>query len=432
MAKPTLQPLAALNLGEISDIAAALQPMVGSQLQECLTSQSQAKTEVGLGFYHRGQTTWLWFDLDPQRPMIVRSIGAPPSRKKTMRPLALFIRSRYLGRRLQSVTADLARGRVLIFCFHRAESEGEAPPIEIEVRLLPHAPNVIARDGTTSVAENKPKELPEGAFSLPPEAERRTWDEIETAWRAQGAKTSTDPEAKRKDWLRALEKKREAVQKMALEIESKAANPSRDVGEWLKAHGSLEVPDQWASLVDRANSLSWNIENSFRLAKGHDRKLDGSRVRLEKLRSEIASYEAKGPPTQRTQETERDSLLLKAEAKGRSLKLAADLDCYIGKSAADNLAILRRAQPFDLWLHLREIPGSHAIIRRARGRVVSDQELAEAGRWVATQSFGKRAASMKGERFDLLVVECRFVRPIKGDKLGRVNYTHDRVIRVQL
>ena len=436
MAKPSVSPLAALNLGELSDIAEALQPMVGAQLQECL----HANREIGLGFYHRGEMSWLWFDLDPKRPMVIRVGSKPPPRKKAMRPFALFVRSRFLGRRLSGVRCDLARGRVLVLSFYRAESEQTTALIEIEVLLLPHAPNLIARDGSTVVAENKPKDLPLVSFSLPPAEERRTWQEIELAWMESKSPKRSDPAAAEREWSRAVEKKREALVKMQGELELKSQNPSRELGEWLKANGTLSVPAQWADLIAAEKSLAWNIENAFRVAKEIERKAEGARLRIEKVRAELAALETKGPTlaSQWVRESStsasdsQKSLLARADARGRSLKLAPDLDCYIGKSAADNLAILRRAQPFDLWLHLRESPGSHAIIRRVRGRVVTDAELLVAARWVAAQTFGKRTNDMSGQRFDLLIVECRFVKPIKGDKLGRVNYTNDRVMRFTL
>lgn len=428
-----------LNLGEISDIASQLQPMVGAQLQECI----HADTEVGFGFYNRGETVYLWFDLDPRGPVVVRVPNAPPTKKKITRPLSLFVRSRFLGRRLSGVRADLARGRVLILSFHRAESEGTDAPVEIEARLLPHAPNLIARDGTAQVAESKPKELPLSNFEMPPPEERRSWEAIEDEWLAQrsrrpsGAKTE-GPAADEveKKWRRAIEKKKSALERMNADLAEKSDSSSRELGEWLKANGSLDlVPNGWRELVDFDKSLSWNIEHAFKKAKDNERKIDGARERIEKVRTELAELEAKGPSAARSHGESagaRKNMLAQADARGRSLKLAADLDCYIGKNASDNLALLRRAQPFDLWLHLRESPGSHAIIRRTRGRNVTDAELAEAGRWVAAQSFGKRAANMKGQSFDLLIVECRFVRPIKGDKLGRVNYTNDRVMRLTL
>ena len=63
--------------------------------------------------------------------------------------------------------------------------------------------------------------------------------------------------------------------------------------------------------------------------------------------------------------------------------------------------------------------------------MVTDGEFLQAGQWVIEQSLGARASEHKGERFDMLIVECRFVRPIKGDRLGRVNYANDRVMSVR-
>ena len=48
------------------------------------------------------------------------------------------------------------------------------------------------------------------------------------------------------------------------------------------------------------------------------------------------------------------------------------------------------------------------------------------------EQFGLRAEDLRGQMFDILVAECRHVRPIKGDKVGRVNYTNERVLRVSI
>ncbi|RYG58834.1 hypothetical protein EON80_26475, partial [bacterium] len=133
-----------LTAGEVVQIATDLQPYVGSQLQDCL----QTTSEVGLALYHAGQNVWLWIDLNPHQPLIVRVPGKPPPRKKTPRPLTLFIKSRLTGRRLASVRADLSQGRVLVLTFHRSSEESpEAGPCEIEIHLFPHGQNVVARDG---------------------------------------------------------------------------------------------------------------------------------------------------------------------------------------------------------------------------------------------------------------------------------------------
>ncbi len=418
--------------------------MVGAQLQECL----QSEDECGLGFYHHGKVIWLWFELNPQCPTLVRILAKPPQRKKHTRPLSLFIKSRFVGRRLAAVWADEAGGRVLIFSFHRSSSEEDQSQIEIEARLFPRGQNLIARDGEKSVAENKPKDLPPSV--APQEAEPRAWSEIEREWLDSHESTSSANQEKpgaalagaslsaaEKAWLKAKEKKSKALLKMKEELALKLGHPYRAIGNWLKTEQSLEVPQEWRIEIESKRSLAWNIENVFNLAKENERKALGTQARIAKVEQELAHLEKTSPQahekkTDRSEQKVRDGLLNRAEARGRQLHVADDVEVYIGKSAADNLALLRKAQPFDYWLHLRDQPGSHAIMRRTRSRIVTDSEFIQAATWVIEHSLKRRASELTGERFDLLIVECRYVRPIKGDKLGRVNYSHDRVLSIRL
>ncbi|MFN9065949.1 MAG: DUF814 domain-containing protein, partial [Bdellovibrionales bacterium] len=121
-------------------------------------------------------------------------------------------------------------------------------------------------------------------------------------------------------------------------------------------------------------------------------------------------------------------LMKKAEATGRNREIKG-FTASKGKSAQDNLALLRAAKAWDLWLHLRDYPGSHLILSLDKGQSVPQEVLNEAALWLAESSV-KSKVKLSGMRFDVLVVECRFVRPIKGDKLGRVNYQNERVFTV--
>src|SRR6185312_17055747 len=107
--------------------------------------------------------------------------------------------------------------------------------------------------------------------------------------------------------------------------------------------------------------------------------------------------------------------LNKMEAHGRTLHLSEDLTAVMGKSAADNIKILRRARAWDLWFHLRDFPSSHAVLFRNKGAKVSDSTMFQVAAWFVRQHFGSKAAGHVGEKFDIIVTECRFVRPIKGD-----------------
>ena len=182
--------------------------------------------------------------------------------------------------------------------------------------------------------------------------------------------------------------------------------------------------------VDRSESLSWNIEHCFAKAKQLVSKKEGARERLEELVQEIASLE-KAKFTEKAQKNQLVDLMQKTEARGRKLHLESGALAYCGKSAADNLALLRQAKAWDYWLHLKDYPGAHAIIHRQRDQEVPVGEIQEVASWVARESLSSKSL-LVGQKVAVVMVECRFVRPIKGDKLGRVTYHGEKTFNLTL
>lgn len=447
---------------EVREVARELETWVGSQLQEIVIDgvKGEAPRSMRLGFFWTGGIRWLVFDYRVQAPLLMLFDGAdgvpvtpPKTAGKIRRPIELFLRSKHVGRRLREVRLRPDEGRAFDLVF---DPNTDGSEVVIELKVYPHGRNVRAISGPQSVSEFKPLPVPPGtAKNLAATPGRdRTRAELAFEWlrfiSPDRGKTSrnVDPAksvaaASTKSPIeKSLEKKRKALEKVEAEIAKKAQSPARAIGEWLKDNQTLEVPkewtEEWRDLVDPKRSLAENIQRLFTLAKTQTRKLDGTRARAAEIHDEIKTLEKKlsrgelrelttGP----SGETVKD-LLVAAEAKGRKFQLAPDLIVYLGKNATENLAILRKAQPFDYWLHLRDRPGAHAILRRPRGRSVTDAEFSRAGIYVAEQTLKRRAIELKGEAFDLLIVECRYVRPIKGDRAGRVHYTHDRVFRLSL
>ncbi|MCM2280710.1 MAG: hypothetical protein NDI61_02555 [Bdellovibrionaceae bacterium] len=449
----------ALRDMELVDIASRLQALVGAQLQEAV----QSATELGLGFYHDRRMVWLWFDLSPKRPLVLWFDEIPPGpRPKQVKPILLFARAHLLGRRLCSVAMNVEMGRVLEFEFYDAEGR----PFQLEARLFPHGANLTITADAKSIRFFKPKDVPMKPLARAPQTEAglasqtavRTWEEIREEWLAEkvlrapqsggtGAGTSAEGEAElaRQAFERAVLKKSQAVEKLRADLDAKADPVWREAGEWAKAGDMQEAPEHLRRCFDLSKSLAWNIEHCFKKAKDNERKLTGTRERLRILESELADLRARGAEAYRATALQqarrtrgergsgqRSSLLEKSGARGRTLVVGEDLEAYIGKSAADNLALLRRAQPHDLWLHLRDYPGAHAILRRPKGRNVTDAELNEVGRWVVLQSLRKSESELAGGRYDMILAECRHVRPIKGDALGRVHYQNDRLYVVRM
>lgn len=403
---------------ELDNLIGWLKPLVGTRLQEVQTSDQ----DVVLGFYSADGLLWLWIDLNPTRPGVLPWTELPMRLRAHKSPLNLFLRAHFANRVLHDVRREEAR--VL-----RLEFAGGA---DLEIRLYPHRRNVIARANGKQIAWQKPSEAP---FSEPAHAEKpRDLTELRAQWtEMRQVKTSRKTPADQKARLeKDLSKKEKALVKVKEELARKKDLPWKAVGDWLKAHQSLDVPHEWEPFVDKRRKLAWNIEECFRRARDLEGKAYGTEQRLEILRGEIARVRQllAGPASALPAEPERapPRPLKDLDVNGRTLRLNGDLTCIAGKSAADNLKLLRKARAWDLWVHLRDYPSAHAILFRNKNANVSDAVLQDVFAWFVRNHLGHKFAQASGERFHFLVAQCRFVRPIKGDKLGRVNYSDERVL----
>jgi predicted ribosome quality control (RQC) complex YloA/Tae2 family protein len=100
-------------------------------------------------------------------------------------------------------------------------------------------------------------------------------------------------------------------------------------------------------------------------------------------------------------------------------------DIYVGRNNAQNDALtLRFAQPDDIWLHTRQIPGSHVILRTRDGSA-SDTAIADAALLAAWHS---RARDSSGVPVDYTA--RRNVKKPPGARPGMVIYTAHRTVTV--
>jgi predicted ribosome quality control (RQC) complex YloA/Tae2 family protein len=100
-------------------------------------------------------------------------------------------------------------------------------------------------------------------------------------------------------------------------------------------------------------------------------------------------------------------------------------EIYAGKNNTQNdFLTMRFAAPGDLWLHAKDLPGSHVIIR-TEGRQASDAAIEEAARLAARLSKG-RDSSVVG--VDYCPKRC--VKKPSGAKPGFVVYDHYKTANV--
>jgi len=198
----------------------------------------------------------------------------------------------------------------------------------------------------------------------------------------------------------------------------------------LKSFEPDELGSEWKDFLKHSRNRTELMQHAFEKAKQLDRKKAGTLERLEILKNEIAKLEAQVNPPQSflKKKSEVREQLKEAGAEGRTKRIG-EFVASRGKNAKDNLALLRTARGWDLWIHLRDYPSSHVILAVQKNQKVPDSIIQQAAIWLA-QETSKSKNWPSGTRLDALVAECRFVRPIKGDKLGRVHYQNERVFTV--
>ena len=101
---------------------------------------------------------------------------------------------------------------------------------------------------------------------------------------------------------------------------------------------------------------------------------------------------------------------------------------FVGRNNKENEEIsFSKGQPNDIWMHAKDIPGSHVLILR-NNQKVPDDVLLHAATLACDYSKAK-----KGDKVTVDYCERKFVKKIKNSKLGNVIYTnfHSLLIEVQ-
>lgn len=101
---------------------------------------------------------------------------------------------------------------------------------------------------------------------------------------------------------------------------------------------------------------------------------------------------------------------------------------FVGRNNKENEEIsFFKGQPNDIWMHIKDIPGSHVLILR------NNQELPNDVLLHAANLACEHSKAKKGDKVTVDYCERKFVKKIKNSKPGNVIYTnfHSLLIEVQ-
>ncbi|WP_025322638.1 NFACT RNA binding domain-containing protein [Deferrisoma camini] len=180
--------------------------------------------------------------------------------------------------------------------------------------------------------------------------------------------------------------------------------------------GEVEVP------LDPARSPADNLERLYRRAAKAERAREVLTERLAAARAELEGAAADGGPP--------PAAPPRPDPGGRPFARYVSSDgwpIWVGRNGRENDRLLREARPWDLWLHARDAPGAHVLIRKpGREARCPDRTLREAAGLAALRSRRSGEGAV-----EVMVVEAGRVRKPKGAGPGRVVVHGEETVRVR-
>ncbi len=175
-----------------------------------------------------------------------------------------------------------------------------------------------------------------------------------------------------------------------------------------------------------------NAEHMFEKARRVERARHQVELRLRETRSELAA--ARDREAVVLDARDRDQLPGPGDDAGedrggkgigpRHYLTGHGLSVLVGRNARENHHLtFRVARPEDVWLHARDVPGAHVVLRDDEGRAGAD-DLREAAEVAAFFSEARRESLV-----DVHVTRRKHVKPGKGGP-GRVFVAHSDTLRV--
>jgi hypothetical protein len=448
----------ALNVYELKEYSQWLQQQLeGAQLQDVWMHQ-----EILILQFYRYKDLYLCIDLNQQLPLI-SLLQDKPQLSKTVKPVVLFLNARAENLHWEKISLSSASSvsegvieskvekgdvkaedRILNIDLHKGDRH-----CLLQIILIPKFVNLFVTSDKKSISWLQPRKIPQSHAEAVQDLtvhmdDPMDWWQMGLDWydgkknktkQAQSAAEKLGENNKADPRLKVLQKKKNALLAIDKQLQQDLSGQWQLLGESLKV--SAVVPVELAHLYDNKKNLKWNLENSFAQYRLLKKKRQGTADRQQILLAEVQKIEldiasrsyssittATQPLPSRAQK-----IFNKTDVKTRKLELEEGLQAVIGKTAKDNLAILRQAHAWDLWLHLKDYPGAHAIILRRRDQNVKDSVIKQVAQWLYEQSLSlkEKKNQVQLQKLEVVVVEVRFVRPIKGDKLGRVSYHHPQV-----
>lgn len=396
--------------------------------------------KLSFGFYKNHSVHWVVVDLGQTWPFIGLLPDPYKSGPKTVKPVMLFIQSRFKNRILKKIQVLKEGERIIQFIF-----DDQA---RWEFHAIPGHTNFICHDQKKTISWSKVIDLhggnSEAREHLKDTLEVRSINTISSIWQRFNVKFDKNSDQAsmnsglstydkwKKQREKDLTKKSQALEKLKAQVHNPLIQEFQKIGEHLKTLGYKNLELDWPKHIDMKLRVAQNIEICFQKSKQLKSKAAGAQKRIEILRAEIENVkdlsreafdqdiESKRSRTPRGKLPQKQDMQIQTRKK--TVDEALDIVGYMGKSAQENVKLLKAAKSWHIWIHLKDYPSAYAILFYGKNVKLSDQHIRTVAQWLVEESF-RNKKEMPGYKVKVIFTECRYVKLIKGDRLGRVTYS---------
>ncbi|MDR0689450.1 MAG: NFACT family protein [Spirochaetaceae bacterium] len=456
-----------LNWKEIDLILSELD-LPGLQIQRVIQSTYDV---LALELHGKGKTTVLLIALTPGACRLHETFRPAPKNEKPLR-FAEFVKSRIINGWIQEA-AQLGDNRIVRILVRQGKNH-----YRLYLRLWSNAANfvVTAEDGTVLDAMRRlprrgevtggrytPEEdlagrtekTPEQVYTVREIPGDLSFNEKIDAWYAEhGGGLSL--EALREQVRRSFENSRgrleASLEKLrAKEADYETADQLKNYGDIILANlGNIRPGDAWLEAenfyapgtirlrLDPGKSPAAQAESYYEQYRKAKNGLAEVRLQIqtgerekEKLEKNRAKLLAETNPLQLQKliRTRGQKPVSKGDRQRPGLSFRdKDWLIMVGRSAAENDALLRKhVKGNDLWLHVRDYPGSYVFIKQRPGKSVPLDILLDAGNLAVFYSKGRN----NGEG-NLFYTPVKYLRRAKNGPRGLVIPTQEKNLHVKI
>lgn len=383
-----------LNTIELDGLIDSLSFMVGAEAQDIFGSEDVLTIKLWSGYL-----LGLTFSLKGNAPFFLSSknkIELDPEhlKKPAKKPIFVFYKSHFKGKKLIRIERCVEYGRLLRF--HFGENRF------IELRLFPGGVNFGLVAEGKKVFVKKPLPLVEVSDDYTPDMVRSPAVIFEEA--LDFLKPS---EKEMKAVPDSLEKKEKARTKILEGLDFLKKDKYKILAELLEKN--LPLTEELKEVYKDKLSLRENIEWAYEQQKQKKLKIE----RLEERLKELDAFFKKQNSVNGGGASK--SVDLKAT---RHLQVSETLRAFCGKTAQENLDLLRKAKSWHIWMHLKDYPSGHLILASPKNYVATEEELKKCALFLFKVAAPKKLHVAEEVSFEIIFTQTKFVKPIKGAKSG--------------